>query len=136
MGRRPDGVAEAALSIVEEIRAVMAAKSSALIRRSAADITALLHPDFLVVTAGGKAISRADYIDVAITGSLIYHGQQVREIEARLFGTTAVATLLLDDHFTMDGREIIETYHALFVFTFTDGRWLWAAGQTMRPQLS
>jgi hypothetical protein len=120
--------------IIEEIRAVLAAKASALVRRSAAEITALLHPDFLVVTAGGKAISRADYIDVAITGSLIYHGQQVRELEARLFGTTAVATLLLDDHFTVDGQEIIETYHALFVFTFTDGRWLWAGGQAMKPR--
>ncbi|HEY2872831.1 MAG TPA: nuclear transport factor 2 family protein [Reyranella sp.] len=112
----------------------MAAKSSALVRRSAADIIALLHPDFLVVTAGGKAISRADYIDVAITGSLVYHGQQVREIEVRPFGTTAVATMLLDDHFTVDGQEVIETYHALFVFTFTDGRWLWAGGQAMKPR--
>lgn len=122
------------MSIVEEIRVVMAAKSSALVRRSAADITALLHPDFLVVTAGGKAISRADYIDVAITGSLIYHGQQVREIEVRPFDTTAVATMLLDDHYTVDGREVIETYHALFVFAFTDGRWLWARGQAMKPR--
>jgi len=120
--------------IIEEIRAAVAAKSSALVRRSAAEITALLHPDFLVVTAGGKAISRADYIDVAITGGLIYHGQKVRELEARLFGTTAVATLLLDDHYTVDGREIIETYHALNVFAFTDGRWLWAGGQAMKPR--
>lgn len=120
--------------IVEEIRAVMAAKASALICRSAADITALLHPDFLVVTAGGKAISRADYIDVAITGTLIFHSQQVRELEVRLFGMTAVARMLVDDHYTVDGREIIETYHALNVFTFTDGRWLWAGGQAMVPR--
>jgi hypothetical protein len=120
--------------IVEEIRAVMAAKSSALIRRSAADITALLHPDFLVVTAGGKAISKADYIDVAITGTLTFHSQEVRELEVRLFGTTAVARMLVDDHFTVDGREIIETYHALNVFAFADGRWLWAGGQAMVPR--
>ena len=122
-------------TIVEEIRAVMAAKSSALIRRSAAEITALLHPDFLVVTAGGKAITRADYIDVITGGGLIYHGQQVRELKVRLFGATAVATLLLDDHYTVDGQEIAETYHALFVFTFTDGRWLWAGGQAMKPRV-
>ena len=120
--------------IIEEIRAVLAAKSSALVRRSAADITALLHPDFLVVTAGGKAISRADYIDVAITGRLIFHSQQVRELEVRPFGTTAVATMLLDDHYTVDGRDITETYHALSVFTCTDGRWLWAGGQAMVPR--
>ena len=121
-------------TVVEEIRAVLAAKSSALVRRSAADITALLHPDFLVVTAGGKAISRADYIDVAITGSLTFHSQQVRELKLRLFGTTAVATMLLDDHYTVDGRDIKETYHALSVFTFPDGRWLWAGGQAMVPR--
>jgi len=120
--------------IIEEIRAVLAAKARALVRRSADDMAALMHPDFVHVTAGGRTLTKADYIDVAITGSLIYHGQQVREIEARLFGTTAVATLLLDDHFTMDGREIIETYHALFVFTFVDGRWLWAGGQAMKPR--
>ncbi len=121
-------------TIVEEIRAVMAAKSSALVRRSASEITALLHPDFLVVTASGKAITRADYIDVITGGGLIYHSQQVRELEVRLFGTTAVATLLLDDHLTVDGQEITETYHSLFVFTFTDGRWLWAGGQSMKPR--
>ncbi len=121
-------------TIVEEIRAVMAAKSSALVRRSASEITALLHPDFLVVTASGKAITRADYIDVITGGGLIYHSQQVRELEVQLFGTTAVATLLLDDHLTVDGQEITETYHSLFVFTFTDGRWLWAGGQSMKPR--
>ena len=120
--------------IDEEIRAVMAAKSSALIRRSAADITALLHPDFLVVTAGGKAISRADYIDVAITGSLTFHSQQVRDLEVRLFGTAAVARMLVDDHYTVDGREIVETFHTLNVFILTDGRWLWAGGQAMVPR--
>jgi hypothetical protein len=72
--------------------------------------------------------------DVAITGRLIFHSQQVRELEVRLFGTTAVATMLLDDHYTVDGRDIIETYHALSVFTFTDGRWLWAGGQAMAPR--
>ncbi len=121
--------------IAEEIRAVMAAKSSALVRRSAADITALLHPDFLVVTASGKAISRADYIDVITGGELIYHSQQVRNLEVRLFGTAAVATMLLDDHLTVDGQEIAETYHSLFVFTFMDGRWVWAGGQSMKPRI-
>jgi hypothetical protein len=121
-------------AIAEEIRAVMAAKSSALVRRSAADITALLHPDFLVVTAAGKAISRADYIDVAITGSLTFHSQQVRDLEVRLFGTTAVARMLVDDHYTVDGRDIVETFHALNIFVLTDGRWLWAGGQAMMPR--
>ena len=119
--------------IVEEIRAFLAAKADALVRRSAADITALLHPNFLLVTAGGKTIGRADYIDVGITGTLVYHGQKIRELEVRVFDDAAVASMLVDDWFTIDGREIIQTYRNLSVFTRLDGRWVWAANQAMLP---
>jgi hypothetical protein len=119
--------------LVEEIRAFLAAKADALVRRSAADITALLHPNFLLVTAGGKTIGRADYIDVGITGHLIYHGQKIRELEVRAFDDAAVASMLVDDWFTIDGREIVQTYRALSVFTRVDGRWVWAANQAMLP---
>lgn len=119
--------------LIDEIRAVLAAKANALVRRSAADISALLHPNFLVVTAGGKTITKADYIDVAITGHLIFHRQEVRDLEVRLFDDTAVASMLVDDWYTVDGREITETYSALSVFTRMNGRWLWAAGQAMVP---
>ena len=77
--------------IIEEIRAAVAAKSSALVRRSADDMAVLIHPDFLYVTAGGKTLTKADYIDVAINGRVIYRDQQVSDLEVRLFGTTAVA---------------------------------------------
>jgi len=120
--------------IIEEIRAAIAAKSSALVRRSADDIDALIHPDFLLVTAGGKTLSKADYIDVAITGKFVYHNQQVRELEVRLFGTTAVASMIMDDQYTIDGREVTESFYGLSVFTYVDGRWLWAASQTMLPK--
>ncbi|HSH99984.1 MAG TPA: nuclear transport factor 2 family protein [Reyranella sp.] len=120
--------------IIEEIRAVVAAKSSALVRRSADDVAALIHPDFLFVTAGGKTLTKADYIDVAIRGKFIYHNQQVSELEVRLFGTTAVASMVVDDQYAIDGREVNATFCALSVFSWTDGRWLWIAGQTMLPR--
>jgi ketosteroid isomerase-like protein len=60
----------------------------------------------------------------------------VSELDVRLFGGCAVATMLLNDEFTMDGREVAATYRSLCVFTRDGGRWVWAAGQTMRPQLS
>ena len=120
--------------IIEEIRAAIAAKSSALVRRSADDMAALIHPNFLLVTAGGKSLTKDDYIDVAVKGKVAYHDQQVRELEVRLFGTTAVATMVADDRYTIDGREISETFYGLSVFAYTDGRWLWAGGQTMIPR--
>jgi hypothetical protein len=120
--------------IIEEIRAAVAAKTSALIRRSADDMAALIHPDFLYVTAGGKTLTKADYIDVAVNGRFVYHGQQVRELEVRLFGTTAVASMLMDDSYAIEGREVTETFYGLSVYSWIDGRWLWAAGQTMLPR--
>jgi hypothetical protein len=120
--------------IIEEIRAVVAAKSSALMRRSADDLAALIHPDFLYVTAGGKTLTRADYIDVAVNGRVIYHDQKVSELEVRLFGTTAVASMMTHDRYTIEDREVSESFYALSVFTYTDGRWLWVGGQTMLPR--
>jgi hypothetical protein len=120
--------------IIEEIRAAIAAKSNALVSRSADELTTLIHPNFLFVTAGGKTLTKADYIDVSVKGRFVYHSQQVRDLEVRLFGTSAVASMLQDDHYAMEGREVSETFYALCVFTYTDGRWLWAAGQTMLPR--
>ena len=121
--------------IIEEIRAAIAAKSSALVRRSADDLDALMHPDFLLVTAGGKHLTKADYIDVAVKGKFVYHDQKVRELDVRLFGTTAVASMLIDDQYEIEGRPVSETFYGLSVFSWTDGRWLWAAGQTALPRL-
>jgi len=121
--------------IIEEIRAVLAAKASALVRRSADDMAALLHPDFVHVTAGGRTLTKADYIDVFIkSDNVIYHSHEVRELEVRLFDTTAVATMAVDDRCSIDGREISETFRAISVYTWKDGRWIWVAGQTALPR--
>jgi hypothetical protein len=120
--------------IIEEIRAVVAAKSAALIRRSAAEIDVLIHPDFLYVTAGGKSLTKADYIDVAVNGRVAYHDQRVSDLEVRLFGTTAVASMMTHDRYTIEDREISESFFALSVFIYSDGRWLWVGGQTMLPK--
>jgi hypothetical protein len=120
--------------IIEEIRAAVAAKSDALVRRSADDLSVLIHPDFLYVTAGGKSLTKADYIDVAVKGRFIYHGQTVRELDVRLFGTIAVASMVMDDQYTIEGREVRETFYGLSIFNYVDGRWLWVAGQTMLPR--
>jgi hypothetical protein len=120
--------------IIEEIRAAVAAKSGALVRRAADDMAALLHPDFLYVTAGGRTLTKADYIDVSCkSGKWVFHSQKVNELEVRLFDTVAVATMVVDDRFAIDGREVTATFRALSVFIWKDGRWLWAAGQTMQP---
>lgn len=122
--------------VIDEIRALLTAKSSALVRRSAEDMAALLHRDFIFVTAGGRVLTKADYIDVSCRSSkVVYLSQTVSELEIRRFEGFTVATMLLDDILRLDDREIAATFRALCVFTKPDGRWLWATGQTMRPAL-
>jgi len=123
--------------ISEEIRAVLAAKASALLRRSADDMAVLLHPDFVYVTAGGYKHDKASYIAVGCTsGKMVFRSQKVSELDVRQVGDVAVATMTLDDQFLLDDREITATFRSLCVFTRQDGSWLWLAGQTMRPSLS
>jgi hypothetical protein len=122
--------------VIDEIRALLTAKSSALVRRSSEDMAALLHRDFVYVTAGGRILTKADYIDVScVSGKVVYVSQTVSELEIRRFEGFTVATMLVDDVLALDDREITATFRALCVFTNPDGRWLWAAGQTMRPAL-
>ena len=68
------------------------------------------------------------------TARFVYHDQQVSELEVRLFGTTAVASMVADDQYVIDDREVTATFYGLSVFTWTDGRWLWVGGQTMLPR--
>src|ERR1700744_5374033 len=110
--------------IIEEIRAAVAAQASALVRRSADDMAVLIHPDFLYVTAGGKTLTKADYIDVAVNGRFVYHKNVGSELEARLFGTNAVASMLMDDSYAIEGREVAETFYGLSVYSWVDGKWL------------
>ena len=55
--------------IAEEIRTVLSAKADALLRRSADDMAALLHPDFVYVNAAGYKLDKADYIKLGIAAS-------------------------------------------------------------------
>ena len=123
--------------IAEEIRAVLTAKADALLRRSADDMAIPLHPDFVYVNAGGYKLDKAQYIDNGCTsGRIVFRSQKVSDLDVRQLGDIAVATMVLDDQFALEGREITATFKSLCVFTKKDGRWLWLAGQTMRPSLS
>src|SRR5215475_8777233 len=106
-----------AAMITEEIRLALSAKADALLRRSADDMAALLHPDFVYVNAAGYKLDKADYIKLGITsGKMIFRSQKVSDLDVRQFGDCAVATMTLDDRFALDGREITATYRSLCVF--------------------
>lgn len=118
--------------IVNEIQQILEAKADALIRRAADNLAALLHPDFIYVNAGGTTFDKAGYIDTyCASGKVVFAEQQISDLHVKPFASFTVATFTVNDSFTAGGRAVSATYRSLCVFSHIEGRWLWAAGQTM-----
>ena len=116
----------------DEIRRILTAKSDAVVRRATDDLAALLHPDFIYVNAGGEMFDKAGYLDTySVSGKVVFTEQRFSGLEVKQFAGFAVATLTLHDKFTAGRRDVSATYRSLCVFSNDEGRWLWAAGQTM-----
>jgi hypothetical protein len=120
------------MSATEQVEKLLTAKADALVRRSAEDLAALLHPDFTYVNAGGFKFDKAGYIFFGCTsGRIIFSEQKFSALEVKPFAGFAVATMTLHDRFLSQGRPVAATYRSLCVFSVSGDEWLWAAGQTM-----
>lgn len=103
-----------------------------MVRRSAEELTALLHDDFIYVNASGTSFDKTGYVETyCASGKVVFLEQQIDDLLVREFPGFAVATLTLRDRFAAGGREVQATYRSLCVFADVNGKWLWAAGQTM-----
>lgn len=116
----------------DAIRQVLVAKADAMVRRSTDTLAALLHDDFVYVNASGRRFDKTGYVETYCTsGRVVFLEQQIDDLSVREFPGFAVATLTLRDRFSAGGREVQATYRSLCVFADENGKWLWAAGQTM-----
>lgn len=116
----------------DEIQRILEAKAVALVRRAADDLSALMDPDFVYVNAKGVSFDKAAYVEAyCVSGQILFMKQAFKDLEVRSFPSFAVATLSVDDTFDFGGQTIERSYRSLCVFREFDGRWLWAAGQTM-----
>ena len=116
----------------DAIRQVLVAKAEAMVRRSAGTLAALLHDDFVYVNASGTRFDKAGYVETYCTsGKVVFHEQRIDDLSVREFPGFAVATLTVHDRFSAGGRDVQASYRSLCVFADANGKWLWAAGQTM-----
>lgn len=118
--------------VSDQIREILAAKADALVRRSADDLAVLIHADFVYVNSSGRRFDKAGYIANGTgPGRIVFHEQKLSDLDVRPFDSFAVATMILHDKFSVEGRDVVGTYRSLCVFSQMDGRWQWIAGQTM-----
>ncbi len=119
----------------EEIRAVLAAKADALVRRSAADLERLIDPGFLYVNAGGKAFDRDGYVATyCSSGRVVFRRQEIVELLVREFPAFVVAGMVVDDAFEVGGTAVEQRFRSLCAFHRGERNWLWASGQTARVE--
>jgi hypothetical protein len=115
----------------EEIRAVLAAKADALVRRSTADLERLLDPGFLYVNAGGTVFDRDSYVATyCSSGRVAFRRQEIVELLVREFPAFVVARMVVDDAFEVGGTPVEKRFRSLCVFHRGERSWLWASGQT------
>ena len=110
------------MSATDRVAKLLEAKADALVRRSAEDLAALLHPDFVYVNAGGFKFDKAGYIYFGCTsGKIVFSEQKFSALEVKPFAGFAVATMILHDRFTSQGRLVAATYRSLCVFSVSAG---------------
>ena len=119
--------------LIDEIRAVIVAKADALIRKDAARLETLLHPEFLYMNARGMSFDKAGYIEnFCLTDQLRFERQDVADLKVKAsFPGFALATMVLDERYFFEGRTEEAAYRSFCVFISADGRWRWVGGQTM-----
>jgi len=115
----------------DEIRAVLEGKAAALKQRSAPKLLELLEANFVYVTASGRRLRRDAYVEHG-TGphGLRFQSQEIVGLDVADFGDIAIATMILNDRFEVQGRPVAETYRSFCVFRRHGSAWLWAGGQT------
>lgn len=119
--------------LIDEIRAVITAKADALIRKDAARLETLLHPDFLYVNARGMSFDKAGYIEnFCLSDELRFERQDVAELKVKAsFPGFALATMVLDERYFFEGSTQDAVFRSFCVFISDGGRWRWVGGQTM-----
>jgi len=122
-------------TVAEQISRFLEAKADAVIRRSADELSALLHPDFIYVNASGKTFDKEAYVETYCrSGRIVFSAQKVSELEVRSLPGFAVATMNLRDSFSANGRIFQGNFRSLCVYSDADGQWRWVAGQTAKAE--
>ena len=102
---------------------------AAVERNDAVTMDRILADDFVLVTGLGKTYSKADLLEEARSGRIVYEHQEDSSQTVRVWGDTAVVTALLRAKGTDDGKPF--DYKVWFSDTYvrTPAGWRYVLGQ-------
>ena len=135
---RPAAATGAANSSEDE-RAVAALDreyQAAVKKNDATTMDRLLADDFVLVTGSGKTYSKADLLEEARSGRIVYEHQEDSEQKVRLWGNAAVVTAKLWEKGTDSGKPFNKVVWFSDTYVRTATGWRYVFGQSsLAPQV-
>lgn len=106
---------------------------AAVLKNDAATMDRILADDFILVTGSGKVYNKADLLDEARKGNVVYEHQEDTAQTVRVWGDTAVVTAKLWEKGTDNGKPF--EYKVWFSDTYvrTSTGWRYVFGQSLCP---
>src|SRR5262249_47572540 len=99
----------------------------------AATMDRILADDFILVTGSGRVSSKADLLNEARSGKVVYEHQEGTEQRVGVWGDTAVVTAKLWEKGTDDGKAFDYTLWFSDTYVRTPGGWRYVFGQASLP---
>lgn len=96
----------------------------------AATMDRLLADDYVLVTGSGKVYTKADLVNEARGGHVVYEHQEDTSQTARIWGDTAVITAKLWVKGTQDGKPFDKTVWFSDTYVRTKAGWRYVFGQS------
>jgi len=106
---------------------------AAVARNDAATMDRILADDFVLVTGKGKVFTKADLLDEARSGRIVYERQDDSERKVRVWGDTAVVTALLWSRGTENGKPFEHKLWFSDTYVRTPSGWRYVFGQASIP---
>lgn len=123
-------------SAADDQRAIAALDTeyqAAVKSNDAATMARLLADDFVLVTGSGKTYNKADLLQEARSGHMVYEHQEDAEQTVRLWGDTAVITAKLWEKGTDAGQPFDKTVWFSDTYARTPQGWRYVFGQSSLP---
>jgi hypothetical protein len=116
----------------QQIKGVSDQISVAMLKADTDSLEKLLADDYTAIRTGGVFFNKAQEIEYVKSGALKYETNDVQDLKVRIYGRTAVTTMLVSYKGTLDGKPSSGTNRATRVWVKQNGNWKCVSYQTTR----
>ena len=107
----------------EELLTLEKAFAEAIVRNDLEGIGRLVTDDWIIIDPNGEIVDRARFFDVIKSGALTHDLMESEDFRVRVYGDSAVVTVLTRTKGKFMGQEFSTQERATDVFVKRDGRW-------------